>query len=564
MRILTARRLLYLLLAAAGFYLCSLLIPGLAAQRVDRRLTARETLAGAPPAYILADSLLGGFRSFLISALWMRAQNMKQQGEFFEMVDIYKMISTMEPNYPASWANMAWDLSYNVAAEFDEDPHERLYWVFRGVSMLRDEAIRHNPRSALLYYELSWIFYNKATNSVDPAFPLYRQFLAMQVGRILLGTGDSQSLREIIATAAQYPDAGAFYAREEVRRLTQELRAHGYDIANDAIRIAALNPPELEKILAPKANMELLRTAMLLEMNRRLRTDLNMSPELMLELNTRFTDIDWRLPQAHALYWSWLGNRHQLEEDPQYTNLRFERMIYFSLIQLAHMGGGIVTEDGMVIAPPNPQALDKVIEYMEDLLERKKDVPGMDGVRSAFENFLRVAVFNFYFEDDRLNAERVRQRLVKFSGYPDKYGGTLTQFIQKELPDFVDGMTPDRSMMLLVSFCNRAYWYLANGDLTKYQERMLWFEANYLKLYQNWLTTFQGTYNWRQQYGMPSPDELRAQLAVQIISGEAGYPEDKRKTFEAGLPKMLPEVWKIIENARTAQPPAGAGAPQQR
>ncbi len=544
---------IFLALAVAIFVLIGRFLPQLAQQRTTAQLTSRETLAGVPPAYALADGLLGGFRGFLISSLWMRAQEKKQKGQYYEMVDIYRIITTLEPNYPASWANMAWDLSYNVAAEFEEDPNERLFWVFRGIHMLRDQAIRNNPRAPRLYYELSWIFYNKSTNSVDPAFPLYRRYLATQVSRVLLGPGHREELQMIIDANNKYASEKVFLDQPPVKAFEQELKKYDFSLLRDAIRITALKPKELDELLSNKTNLDILNEAKLIAMYKGLRDNFNMDPQVMLALNERFGDIDWRLPQAHSLYWAWLGQKFKLIEDPNYTNLRYERIVYFSLIQLAHKGTGIITKDGFVIAPPNPEMLDKTIDYIDDLIQRQGQKGVATGVKAGFENFLRVTVFNYYFEDDKINAERMRLRLIKFSNEPNKWGKNLSQFMQEQLPDFIDGMMPDRAMMLLVSFCNRAYWYLANGRLDKYNEQMKWFDGNYIKLYKEWLSRFQGTFNWKQQIGMPTADELRIRLAANIFSGNTYFDKKQQETFKAGLKKVLPKIYEAAQAALDAQ-----------
>lgn len=544
-------------LALAGLllWLAGGMLPRLAQERVDKRLTVRERLEGAPPAYALADGLLGGFRSFLISSLWMRAQDKKQAGQFYEMVDIYKIISTLEPNYPSTWANMAWDLSYNVAAEFNEDPRERLYWHIMGVNMLRNEAIRHNPRAARLYYELSWIFYNKATESVDPAFPLYRQYIATQMMRILLGPGERGELEKIVAAAKEYPDPKVFLDQPEVKALKQKLAEKKFDLLRDSIYLTAVMPAEVKELLEQKENKPILEKARYLEAGRELAGVPNMRPEVMLELNRRFGEIDWRLPQALALYWGWLGQEYHLAENPGSNDLRYERMIYFSLIQLAHKGTGLMWDNPntpgevSMIAPPNTAMLDKTIEYMEELIAKHKDDPGTIGVRAGFENFLRICVFNYYFfDDDRINAERIRQKLLKVTGDEKRFGGTLNDFLRKELPDFVEGMMPDRGMMLLGAYCNRVFQYLASGDLAKFREQQQLFDSLYLKLYQDWKTRFEGTFYWQQQTGMPTPEVMQAQYAVNILSGNAGYSPEMLKKFEAGLKAVMPRIWQLVND----------------
>ncbi|MBP5232514.1 MAG: hypothetical protein J6333_03830 [Planctomycetes bacterium] len=555
-------RYLYLLLAVAIFFAAAWRADGLADYRAAHRLNSRSAAAGVPPAYALADGLLGGFRGFLISTLWQRAQDKKQNRQFYEMVDLYKIISTLEPNYPNAWANMAWDLSYNVAAEFEEDPRERVYWIFAGVNMLRDEAIRHNPHSALLYDQLSWIFFNKMANSVDPAYPLYRRHLALEMTGILDGGGSTELLGHIVAARAQYGGAEAFLALPEVQALQAELAPLGVrDLMAEAYPIVRDRDPKFAHVAAQMPKLALLRAAGLLHMDGELRRQANMDAAVMLELNREFSPIDWRMPQAYSLYWAWLGQREMLAANPNYDNLKFIRMIYFSLIQLAHIGNGFMTEKGLMIATPNPAMVDGIVRYMTGILDARKGDASMTGMRSGFEYFLLTTVFNFYFSDNPLQAERARETLLKFTGSREKYGGSLTQFVNKQLPEFIDGLTEREATMLLVSFCQRAFRYLMLGNPRQFQEQMAWFDSNYLKLYKDWKERFQGTFNWQEQFGMPAPDELKARMAAEILAGRTGASEKEIAVFRQGLRTLLPKVAEEAEKAAAGlRPVPGADA----
>jgi hypothetical protein len=67
----------------------------------------------------------------------------------------------------------------------DED---RARWVFHGISLLRDEALKWNPASAQLCRELAWLYLHKVGDNLDRAAPLYRKQLSTQISPLL---GDS-------------------------------------------------------------------------------------------------------------------------------------------------------------------------------------------------------------------------------------------------------------------------------------------------------------------------------------------------------------------------------------
>lgn len=544
---------MYLLLAIILLYIAGDRLPALTKFRQDKQLNARQTNEGVPPAYALADGLLGGFRGFFISTLWMRAQNMKNDGKYYEMVDIYRIISTMEPNYPNAWANMAWDLSYNVAAEFSNDPEERVYWIFRGIHMLRNQAIRHNPRSARLYFELAWIFYNKAADSIDPAFPLYRKYIAIEVLNVLRSTGPKQQLQAIVAATAKYPSYKDFLKLESVKALSQELTEAGYKMPEGALQAFIERDKKTEKILKNKEKLKLLTEFAALQVNKSLRKELNMDPAVMLLLNEKFGNINWLLPQAHSLYWAWLGQDARVARDPNYKKMRYDRLVYFSLIQLAHHGQGMITQNMTVIGRPDPEILDNTIKFMKDLLEKYEGAAGHDGMKAGFMNLLRTSIFNYYFLGDMLKAEQIRQQLIDISGQEEGYGGNLSDFVRSEIPDFIDGLLPDQAMSLLISFCSKAYYSLSLGATKKFQEQNSWFESNYIAFYKNWVNRVQESFSHKKQFGMPPINELRASIAARILLGLEKFPEKRIKSFDAALKKVQPEIWKQAQDIVKAQ-----------
>jgi hypothetical protein len=52
-----------------------------------------------------------------------------------------------------------------------------LRWVLNGISLLRDEALRFNPRDAKLYRELAWMYQHKIGENLDTAHAHYKAYL---------------------------------------------------------------------------------------------------------------------------------------------------------------------------------------------------------------------------------------------------------------------------------------------------------------------------------------------------------------------------------------------------
>ena len=120
-------------------------------------LTRATPLENAPPVLAFTTVALGGFRGLIANALWIRMDELQQDGKYFEMVQLADWISKLQPNIPQVWVHLAWNMSYNVSVQIADLP-ARWPWVRRGIELLRDEGLRYNPHDPLIYRELAWHF----------------------------------------------------------------------------------------------------------------------------------------------------------------------------------------------------------------------------------------------------------------------------------------------------------------------------------------------------------------------------------------------------------------------
>ena len=54
------------------------------AQRRQMKLISNEPLQNAPPSLAFATVAMGAFRGLVVDILWMRADKLKEQGQFFD------------------------------------------------------------------------------------------------------------------------------------------------------------------------------------------------------------------------------------------------------------------------------------------------------------------------------------------------------------------------------------------------------------------------------------------------------------------------------------------------
>ena len=128
------------------------------------------------------------FRSLAIDYLWVRADTLKNDGQYFDALHLARAICTLQPNLPSVWSFNAWNMAYNISVAMPT-PQERWHWVQAGYKLLRDEAIPYNRRSAKLYQELSWIFQHKIGGITDDWHRAYKLALAVELSP-LIGEND--------------------------------------------------------------------------------------------------------------------------------------------------------------------------------------------------------------------------------------------------------------------------------------------------------------------------------------------------------------------------------------
>src|SRR5438046_2134199 len=111
----------------------------------------------APPVLAFTTVALGGFRGLIANALWIRANDLQNDGKYFEMVQLADWITKLEPTFAQVWLMQGWNMAYNISVKFS-DFGARWRSVQRGTELLRDEGLKYCPREAPVYrapYELA-------------------------------------------------------------------------------------------------------------------------------------------------------------------------------------------------------------------------------------------------------------------------------------------------------------------------------------------------------------------------------------------------------------------------
>ena len=138
---------------------------------------------GDPPMVVLGVAM-GAMRGLFVNYLWLRATSAKEDGQFYESVQLAQMITRLQPRLPQVWTFHAWNLAYNISVT-TQTPQERWGWVNSGINLLRNEGLRANPNDMHMHKELAWIFLHKVAGFTDDSNRYYKKQFAYEWTNVL-------------------------------------------------------------------------------------------------------------------------------------------------------------------------------------------------------------------------------------------------------------------------------------------------------------------------------------------------------------------------------------------
>jgi hypothetical protein len=447
-------------------------------------LTRVQPLENAPPVLAFTTVALGGFRGLISNILWIRATELQDNDKYFELAQLAAWIKKLEPHFFQVWLEQAWNMAYNISVKFKDYP-DRWRWVDRGLELLRDDGLRYNPNETLIYRELAWFFQHKMGANMD--------------------------------------DANMYYKQEW---------------ANEMAQVFAKKTPDLDELINPQTDDQKRRAQLL-------RDKYKMDPEFMKEIDERYGPLEWRLPEAHAIYWAALGlkkaelNPTKIKEDDLIT---LRRVIYQSM-QMAFQRGRLVSNPIVKAFEfgPNLDIIPKVSAAYEQAAN--DDAKNRDHIEKAHKNFLKDAVYFLYVHNRIPDAARWYQFLgTKFpnntlldfqtNSFPRNL--TLDEYaVSRVQEDVGETMSRDRIKAIIEGLLANALSCLAIGD----DERA----AGYKLLAEKVRTTYSSKTRARgEALAISSLDDIQREVVNRMLDPENGVVPEMRAVLRTKL-NMGPE-----------------------
>ncbi len=95
-----------------------------------------------------------GLRGVAANLLWEKANTAKMKEDWEGVQATLDQLAKLEPHFISVWRYQAWNVSYNIAVEFD-DYHQRYFWIKEGIKYLR-KGSRYNELEPRLIYDVGW------------------------------------------------------------------------------------------------------------------------------------------------------------------------------------------------------------------------------------------------------------------------------------------------------------------------------------------------------------------------------------------------------------------------
>jgi hypothetical protein len=468
-----------------------------------------DTPGDIPPSLVFATVATGAFRGLVVDALWMRADKLKDEGQFFDARQLAEWITILQPRFASVWEFHAWNMAYNISVAIPAtQPDQRWRWVRNGYELLRDEAItKYKLKNITLYRELARIFQHKIGGVSDDAHKYYKLQLALSMEPLLssddnqLGPNDNRYFDALAGAPATWDE---IISDPNVASLVQALKAADSTFSDDDEFVShylslrqnsGRFKPEAGKAIDDFRGSDALKKFDIFAKASQLRKVWKLDPALMRDLNKiygpiDFSDpnthlpLDWRHPDTHAIYWGVKGlqiaaQNESREIDIKETNA--DRIVGHSLQNLFR-NGKIFIRDMKLDVPvegsqevktqifkeiflrPDLRMFDPYNESVLAILEKYKDDRGtLVSLQNGHRNMLKNAVLSFYQSGHKKKAQQIYNELRRLYDLPE-FKVTLVEFARKRFLEELESIGLNDAKEQVVLLLRESYSLYAIGD----------------------------------------------------------------------------------------------------
>ena len=580
-----------LVIAAGAFTGAGLLLPNMLKQSEEHGLRYTDVSVDGAPPFVALGTAIGAMRGLIVDYLWIKVNLMKQQGLYYEVMADADLITKLQPRFAPVWTFHGHNMAYNISVATNT-PEERWEWVNAGIRLVRDEGLRANPNDLILHKDLAFWHAHKLDGVSDDAHLYYKLEFA-RLWHALLGeppvgeeerTAWLKSIADAPGTlrAAEAKTPGVLELVDRLKNDFSELQQAGdtfdfdqrflgtmswWDSVNSQSYVAKTlgasdqlrsQNDRLFLLLDDLANdpkyTEAWDTLMSHVRKRVLLDEFNMDPQLMYEFTRDLGPIDWRHPQAHALYWARKGTQmaeHRMRPDDIYNLINNDRMQVQALQGLARSGRIHFDPFAQSIPGrfPEPRFIETIDGMFDELYTKYYDARGAGGETFIvfIKNFLSSSIREWYRQGEVEKAQALMDRLDSLfgrGGFPpnNQYNMPLDIFVANETRGEYD-----RQPHLAPSDVSSALRYgfrvgIGQGRPDVYKEAIKFADevTDYYKSHETVdYTTKLGSGRMRDIIGQL---EQSAQIAFLQLMIDPSVPMEERMTIWSGVDELEPQM----------------------
>jgi len=572
---------LCIVLAAALLITAGMQLDFINSRREDMDLIIDKP-ENVPPSLAFTTIATGAFRGLVVDVLWMRADRLKEQGQFFDAKQLAEWITTLQPRFASVWEFHAWNMAYNISVAIPAtQPDQRWRWVKNGYELLRDQGIPLNPKSIILYREIARIFQHKIGALSDDAHKYYKLQLALAM-EPLLGRADNQYFQslaqaptdwqQIIKDANVVPVITALKTADKVFSDDDDFVSNYLSLRQDPRRFnpAVFNVIDDFRVKAPEA----LEKFDIFAKAYQLRKVWKLDPVFMHELNkicgpidfsdpnfgdpnkpSKHLPLDWRHPDSHAIYWAFKGLQVADKEESRrigMSEVNTDRIVAQSLQNLFRNGKIFIYDLPAETSSDSSSQQRKEIFLRPDLrmfepcnrarlaiLEKYKDISKSiySSLQDGHRNMLKNAVLSFYQAGHRSQAQKIYNQLRKLYPLDEFKNPDVVVFARNRLREELQSIDINNAKEIVQMMLRESYFRYAMRD----DNEAAGLEDMAEEVYKHYMSEFSDV----PRIDLPEFPQLRYLALIDFLNDQQ-YPPNLRRNLLGRMKIERPNLFEQL------------------
>lgn len=149
-----------------------------------------SALGKVDPASATMNLVLLGMRGIAVNLLWQQAEELKKTKSWAELRAVTESITQLQPHYLKVWDHSAWNLAYNVSADWDQVP-DRYFWVKEGLKFYQ-QGVEQNFKYPEMQHKTGICYMHKLGRADE--WRQYRRYFLKDPNTQLFGDGPDPSI----------------------------------------------------------------------------------------------------------------------------------------------------------------------------------------------------------------------------------------------------------------------------------------------------------------------------------------------------------------------------------